>query len=88
MNDYVIAMVVLNDKKEEVFLEFSSEEELMQHVTKISQDYNFIPVKLDFINRYITLSTEEGDTMYLNIKKLSDDVLSNELEHIFKIRKG
>jgi hypothetical protein len=88
MNEHIITSITFGDIKEEVFLKFSSEDELMKHITKLSQDHDFLPTKLDFINRYITLSTEDGNIMYLNIKRLSDDVLSNEMEHIFKIRRN
>jgi hypothetical protein len=88
MNEYIITSLTFGDIKEEMFLKFSSEDKLMQHITKMSQDHNFLPTKLDFINRYLTLSTEDGVTMYLNIKRLNDDVLSNEMEHIFKIRRN
>jgi hypothetical protein len=88
MNEYIIASITFGDIKEEMFLRFSSEDELMQHITKLSQNYNFLPTKLDFINRYLTLSAEDGTTMYLNIKRLSDDVLNNEMEHIFKTRRS
>jgi hypothetical protein len=88
MNEYIITSITFGDMKEDMFLKFSSEDELMEHITNLSQNHNFLPTKLDFINRYLTLSTEDGTTMYLNIKRLSDDVLSNEMEHIFKIRRN